>query len=328
MELTVRNAFSPNLVLQPRTFVALGVIASEADNTTVEFDRLLSQVLISLYAHLTIYDDESPAVLLSIIACLTDLLAGMGAGEQPLSESRTVFLLSIFWVAVGLVQLADSQIFMVALNLITQTLRILESKGAFLDYGMSPTLALHRESRFADQATALDASYGVWFSADFSFAFSAHMMRGLKQPSTKQAAMEALMTVLEIAGRSYVQMRGNPNPAMDYVNDHCIGFVIPLLPIQKSIHSVFRMSGLPDHLTEMDLEHVSIIPGTLENGGSKYRQILDRLTPLSDENRAMLMISLLVTLLEGHDISDSEAAFIYGMLAEITLESPELMSMV
>ncbi|KAJ3414836.1 Neurofibromin 1 [Chytridiales sp. JEL 0842] len=336
MSLTMNNAFKPNLALQPRAFVALGVIASEMDHDSAEFDALLGQILVSLYAHLTIYDPENPTVLLSIITCITDLIAGFESAEPTLSNSRISLLLSIFWVAVGLIQLSDPHIFLVTLSLLTHALRILESNGVFSTNGMSPVLSAHRESRFSDQATALDSSYGVWFSADFSFAFSAHMMKGLKHASAKQPSIEALMTILEISGRAYTQMRngnGSNNDVdiggmVDYVNDHCIGFVIPLLPVYRDIPHLLRLSGLPDHLAELDLEHAPALPGSLDNGGSKFRQVLDRLTPLSDENRAMLMITILIALLESNDCSDSEAAFIYGMIAEITLESPELISMV
>ena len=297
-------------------------------------DNVCLRTLSSLAIYLQMYSPENTIILQSIISCLTDLVYSLSlySPSSPFPSSRIEFFKSLFWVVMGLIQIADGTLFTCSLPLMNIIIRSLDDQGAFKAIGLSATLSEHRETLFPTQSTALDAFHGIWFSADFSFAFSGHLMRGIKSPLTKEAAAQALTMMLEVAGRngaSGVDSIVVHDREFHYVEDHCIGFIIPLFPSNVAKASYFfKLSGLPEHLYAIDFANLSTVPGTSESGGSLWRQILDRVTPLSDENRAVLIICMMITMLEGSDCTDSEAAFIYGFLAEVTLEVPELMTMV
>ncbi|KAJ3330367.1 Ras GTPase activating protein ira2 [Blyttiomyces sp. JEL0837] len=309
LSMVVEKTFDLNEAIQPRTFIALGILSSEDCSVEVLF-----QTLSSLLGCLMTYDDNnSVSTVHSITICLVDLIQGLKRTEETFD-----ILKSIFWIGVGLIQLMDSQIFVAAVRLIETVVLVLDEAGAFKEEGLGDTLQLAR-TQLDKAGIELDEILSIWFSADFSYAMAAHLIKGLQMNLTiRQPTMSLLKTLLCISGK-------NPPPRTpeipDYVADHCVGFLVPLMPSHaESVKELFKMAGLADHLLEF--EGYGIV-----DESEKYRQILERLTPFTDANRAVLLVTVMVAILEISE-SETEAAFIYGILAEATLESPETTSLV
>ncbi|KAJ1533315.1 Ras GTPase activating protein ira2, partial [Cladochytrium tenue] len=163
--------------------------------------------------------------------------------------------------------------------------------------------------------TEMDKASSIWFSSDFSFALAGLVLKGLyRSPRMRQATLSFLRTVLGASRR-------NPPPdyaPMYYVADHCLGYVMALLPSYAgNVKALFRRAGLPPYLLSAEVEDLD---------ESWYRVVLDVLPPFADPNRPLLMVTVLTALLELTEV-EAEISLIYGLMSEITLESPETVSL-
>ncbi|KAJ3209839.1 Ras GTPase activating protein ira2 [Entophlyctis luteolus] len=322
LKLILASTFNFNYV-QSRTFVALGVLSSEA--STLD---LLFRCLSSLMGYLSLYEESELTNLnVSIVVCIIDIVNGL-----PKTTAILMLLKSLFWVAVGLIQISEPLIFAAGVRLATTIITILDQHNQFSDLGFNATLA---ESRgvFLKLAMDLDDMTGIWFSADFSFAFAANVVKGFKgDKSTRELTKSLLLLALEVSGRN--PPKGSAATGYDYVADHCVGYIIPLLPVTPAIglKELFVMGGVDGSQLEFEwaVPTKHVIKFAIGSGKAteieetnKFREILDRLTPLTDRNRSVLMLTLMVGILEITE-AESEAAFIYGFLSEATLQAPEI----
>ncbi|KAJ3346803.1 Ras GTPase activating protein ira2 [Entophlyctis luteolus] len=322
LKLILASTFNFNYV-QSRTFVALGVLSSEA--STLD---LLFRCLSSLMGYLSLYEESELTNLnVSIVVCIIDIVNGL-----PKTNAILMLLKSLFWVAVGLIQISEPLIFAAGVRLATTIITILDQHNQFADLGFNATLA---ESRgvFLKLAMDLDDMTGIWFSADFSFAFAANVVKGFKgDKSTRELTKSLLLLALEVSGRN--PPKGSAATGYDYVADHCVGYIIPLLPVTPAIglKELFVMGGVDGSQLEFEwaVPTKHVIKFAIGSGKAteieetnKFREILDRLTPLTDRNRSVLMLTLMVGILEITE-AESEAAFIYGFLSEATLQAPEI----
>jgi neurofibromin 1 len=212
LSLATKAAFTPNPVLQPRAIVAVGVLCSAPSLVT---DDLMAQVLTTLR-------DILPAVKLdldlpmSLIICLTRLF------EHLPPTSR--YFRPMFWVALTLLQIDEPKLFAVSIGLLEVVLRRLDRDSPQCINGScahdARTIYIHMSFRhrawpppltdpvvdvFATTTDGLvqycmqareegglevalakaDQMMGVSFKTSFSFAVTAHLLKGLRAPATK-----------------------------------------------------------------------------------------------------------------------------------------------
>ncbi|KAI8847022.1 hypothetical protein BC829DRAFT_444891 [Chytridium lagenaria] len=311
VSLIVEVTFHYDLAIQPRTFVALGVLSQEGSD-----DGTLFQTLFALYAHLNLFDDGDCNMIVSIVQCLANMAKGFGASTDKSRDS----LLSLAWFS--LVQIANPAVFAAAAGLVATCLQVLDSARAFEESGLAETL-MRARTPLQDATNELDRSFNVWFGADFSFAFGANLLKGLRHHLTRAPTLALLTTLLEVSGRV---------PRDD-------GSGLP--DDSENPFELFKLGGVPGHaiaeatasaeafMTSYSNRMVGLFPSTAQRVGGvqKYKPVLSLFPPLSDEYRAMLMIGMTVVLLENVE-SDSEMRFIYGFLAECANAAPEVFSLV
>ncbi|KAJ3207847.1 Ras GTPase activating protein ira2 [Dinochytrium kinnereticum] len=332
VSLIVEITFHYDLAIQPRTFVSLGILSREGSE-----DGTLFQTLFALYAHLNLFDDGDCNMIVSIVQCLGNMSKGFRAEIERNREA----LLSLTWIGISLIQIANPAIFAAAASLVDTCIKVLDSAKAFEESGLAETL-MRARTPLQDATNELDRSFNVWFGADFSFAFGANLLRGLRHHLTRGATISLLNTLLEVSGRvPREEGSGLPEEWIGKITDHSIGFIVPLLPSAENSFDLFRLGGVPVHaITDAAATSESLIkahnkrvgamfPSTTMRLGAvqKYKSILSLFPPLSDEYRAMLMIGMTVVLLENVE-SDSEMRFIYGFLAECASAAPEVFSLV
>ncbi|ORY52851.1 hypothetical protein BCR33DRAFT_845142 [Rhizoclosmatium globosum] len=306
-ELIVNTTFNFSYV-QSRTFITLGALSR--DNSSVD---MLFRCTSSLMGYLALYEEtELTALNVSITSCITDIIHGL-----PKTPETLHLLKSYFWLAMGLIQLSDVHIFSAGATLLKTIIQILDENGEFRALGFAETL---KQSRSV---------------ADFSFAFTANVLKGLGQEKSRELTVSLLKLALEVSGRNPPD--GVPETGHEYVADHCAGFIIPLLAVTPTseIKELFKLGGVDEELLNFEWavpkaskalangEYVGLAGATLEADEHKFRDILECLTPLTDENRSILMLTLIVSVLEISEL-EAEAVFIYGFLAEATLQAPEI----
>ncbi|RKO91665.1 hypothetical protein BDK51DRAFT_19343, partial [Blyttiomyces helicus] len=286
MSLIASTAFQYNPSIQPRAFVALGCLArNDVD------DDLLYQILIALRGALTLFEDNESHLIVSIIMSLCSIVGGLP------KDSR--YLPSMFWLAMGLIQIGHVPIFHSALSLLLIVLRTLDAHGCFLKDGVAAALMRARKP-IEEAAARLDLAVGIQFTTDFAFAASANLLKGLKHASTKTATTAVLSALLEITTK----------------------------------HSRFGASGGASRPDATDAAEPSspaidpILPPTRvgRDRPPRLRKVLDRLD-LPDSSASMLAVSLMVTMLENADY-ETEVLFIYAFLAEAAVAIPDVFAVI
>jgi neurofibromin 1 len=288
MSLVTSTAFQFNPAIQPRAFVVLGCLARDEVD-----DDLLYQILVALKGALSLFDDGDCSLIVSIVMCLTSIAENL-TKDSP-------YLRQMFWLAMVLVQIGHVPLFPSALNLLEVVLRNLESHGCFAEETPAEFL-MKRRIPIKDTPINIYQSFEV----NFSFAVSTVLLKGLKHPLTVTATSSALTTLLEITCKSRA-IDGKVNPDV-------LGYLTPLLPQAAKNSELHELLWLVGINTNDD--------AAKEGGDAIYRHIFERLT-IPDDNTAMLLISMMVTMLSNAEF-EAEQLFLYGFLAEAAKLLPDV----
>ncbi|KAI7885924.1 uncharacterized protein EV154DRAFT_521553 [Mucor mucedo] len=300
MSLVASTSFQFNPAVQPRAFVALGYLGKEEID-----DDLLYQILVALRGALAIFNDTDTSLVTSIMMCLKNVVESLPGNSR--------YLLQLFWVAVALVEINTGPTFAMAVELIQAVLRALDSGGFFSGYTMVDVL-LDARAPIADVARELDKLCGVNFETHFSFAIAGIFMKGLRYNDVKDAIYQGLCTFLEIERKQC--LRDGILYEDNIIETSTLGYVTGLLPFSaktEAVKDLLKLAGL----TDTDLYNTN---------GRIYAGIFDKFD-IPDETTALLLISLLATMLNSAD-NESERLFIYGLLSEAAITIPEVFSLV
>ncbi|KAL6048749.1 Neurofibromin 1 [Balamuthia mandrillaris] len=281
LSLTTRTAYTPNPALQPRAIIALGVLCNTSSLVT---DDLIYQVLRTLRDVLGTpgqrLDHDLP---LSLVICLTRLL-------EHLSPSSRFFK-PMFWVAIILLEIDDCKLFGVAIGLLEAVLKTMDLHECLDDGITSYCLACREECGLEAILTKADQVTGISFKTSFSFAVSAHLLKGLRTPATKTATARVLSTFVDIAAKKGL-------------GTNVLGYLAALLPVKGD-----------------DMDHLRNLLLPSGEAGSPHQYLFTE-QMLPDTMNAALLFTLLVTILKSSD-SEHEQLFIYESLKEGVLTMPE-----
>ncbi|KAI8388661.1 uncharacterized protein BYT42DRAFT_242275 [Radiomyces spectabilis] len=295
MGLVASTAFHFNPAVQPRTFVVLGCLAREETD-----DDLVYQILTALRGALAVFDENDATLINSIMMCLSNVINSL-----PMDS---MYLKSLFWLAIGLVQMDHAAIFADAVKFLQAVLRALDSRKMFIHASVVDVLMSTRVP-FADIALELDAACGVSFESHFSFAVAGILLKGLNTCEPRDIVLQCLTTFLEI------DLQRTSTPGL--VDAQTLGYVAGLLPAaakEGNLRKLLRLAGLSD----IDLDQMEFsIP---------YVPLFD-VFYIPDNITALLLVSLLVMMLGSMD-SEAERVFLYSFLAEAASSIPEVFSLV
>jgi len=140
-----------------------------------------------------------------------------------------------------------------------------------------------------------DAVTGISFKTSFSFAVTAHLLKGLRTPATKTATARVLSMFVDISAKKAV-------------GSNILGYLAALLPVKGE---------------EMELDHIRqiLLPAGGADAGSLHQYLFTE-QMLPDTMNAALLFTLLVTILKSSD-SEHEQLFIYESLKEGIVTMPE-----
>ena len=167
-ELAKRFAFQFNPALQPRAIIVYGCISkTTSDGEIKALLRILVKALES-FSDIDLID--------SIIMCLTRLL--------PLLPVESKIHKFMFWIALSILQLEETQLYASGLALLEQNLHTLDHMLNLFEN--TPThqqqtlerIMMDAREPLEWQFKQLDASMGLSFKSNFNFALVGHLIKG------------------------------------------------------------------------------------------------------------------------------------------------------
>ncbi|CAG8659125.1 6043_t:CDS:2, partial [Acaulospora colombiana] len=297
MGLVASTAFQYNPAIQPRAFVTLGCLAREEVD-----DDLLYQILVALTGALSCFSENECSLIISIVMCLTNIVENL----QP--DCR--YLQQMFWLAMSLVQIGHIPLFPSAVNLLHVMLKALDSNGFFAEEDIA-TVLLRARRPLEEVAKKMDKEAGVNYE-HFSFAVTAILLKGLKNPSTKTGTQAVLTTFLDIAAK---RVRQSDLPR-NIIHSSMLGYLAALLPASA------KNADMKELLWQCGITDIEIDNSEL---GTTYYKIFEKLE-MPDNQTALLLISIMVAMLQTAD-QEPERLFLYGFLAEAAVSLPEVFSL-
>ncbi|CAG8444039.1 5054_t:CDS:10 [Acaulospora morrowiae] len=296
MGLVASTAFQYNPSIQPRAFVALGCLAREEVD-----DDLLYQILVTLKTALNAFSETDCSLIVSIVMCLTKIV-------ENLTENSK-YLRQMFWLAMALIQIGHIPIFPSAVHLLLTVLRSFDAHNFFAEKDIATVLLSYREP-LKELAEEMDKENGINYN-HFSFAVAAALLKGLKNTTTKTSTVTVLKLFLEIT------FKGLETREQNIIHASMLGYLAACLPASAKTADMKELLWLCG-VFNSELENTEL--------ATTYYPIMDRLD-IPDNQTALLLISLMVTLLQNAD-SESERVFLYGFLAEASITVPEVFALV
>nr|XP_031861450.1 uncharacterized protein CI109_003054 [Kwoniella shandongensis]KAA5528522.1 hypothetical protein CI109_003054 [Kwoniella shandongensis] len=298
MGLVAATCFQHNPATQPQAFTVLGYLASDEVD-----DDLVYQILVAMSTVLSHFTESDSILIISMLRCLSRIIPGL----QP--DSR--YAVSLFWLAVSILQLGHIPIFGPAMELMITALKSINKStpnGSGSDI-MESLLDARRV--MADQARKLDQVVGVSFDTDIGFALIAIMYKGVRHPSTRNITVEAMTELLKMTSNATIG-GGEDEPTVERGSvAYFMGLLSILAGQGEEVKKVFEAAGLGVDSDSVDLSEVGVFD----------------LLAIPDNSTAVLLISLVVALLNNPGGSDAEKVVLYRMLADASAEMPEVLAM-
>ncbi|CAF2935258.1 unnamed protein product [Rotaria sp. Silwood2] len=193
-QLAKRFAFQFNPALQPRAIIVYGCISKTTSDAEI---KALLRILVKALESFSDID-----LIDSIIMCLTRLL--------PLLSPESKIHKFMFWIALSILQLEETQLYASGLALLEQNLHTLDHMlNLFENTSTHQQQTLERIMMDAReplewQFKQLDASMGLSFKSNFNFALVGHLIKGFRHPvqSTVVRTTRVLSTLLSIVAKS------------------------------------------------------------------------------------------------------------------------------
>lgn len=297
MGLVAATCFQHNPATQPQAFTALGYLASDEVD-----DDLVYQVLVALSTTLTHFQETDTVLIVSMLRCLARVIPGL------VPESR--YAPTMFWLAVAVLQLAYIPLFAPALELLLTTVRHMNAIGSFQN-GLFDNLLAARKA-VGDSARKLDQICGINFDTDPCFSLVAIMYKGVRHPNTRRLTIATLTEFLRLSTATRTDLNSEDSPL---IGAQSVAFFTSLLPISSAnpsdLKGLFTAAGVD--VAEEELRDLSTL------------SVFDLLA-IPDNSTALLLVTLIVTIL-GQASTDTEKLVLYRLLAEASIEMPEVVAM-
>ncbi|KAJ2930404.1 hypothetical protein H1R20_g6694, partial [Candolleomyces eurysporus] len=308
MSLVTATAFQISPVVQARSFVSLGALAtSEVD------DDFIYQIMVSLKTSLTRVQDNCIITIVSMLRCLCKL--------APALEDQSRYVPLFFWLGVSLLQAGHPSFFEEASSLLTTSLELMEKQGLFRQHTVSSVLLEHRLP--LDSVTQqLDDILGISFDSNFSIALAHIIFKGVRHSALKDSAEIMLRCLLQVTVRS--DRRGMTNGSNKYrevLSPEVLGYFLALLPFSSTTASYSRLlkeSGIDDAW------HVDAGLPDPDRDDTSAPRLTTAFLNINDPHTALLVATVVGTMLGTAQGDDAETEMLYGLLAELAMSFPDI----
>lgn len=357
--LVTSKAFQYNPLIQARAFILLGCLADltgsmleaqlknvlspqDSAATILAFevdDDLLYQILVSLRGSILEWSsigNDSPIV--SIVTCLSKVVR--------ILPDQSRYLAQMFWLGVSIIQYGHIPLFKSGVDLMNATVKSICSRKLPEKYNTDlVTFLLDGRFDFRESACRLDDETGVDFEINFGFGIAALLVKGLRHPSTCDATIDLMQTMLRNmatdADGKILSLNGR-------ISIEQLGIFIALLPTAtkpEEFGKLLLMAGVPEITATQAVEQrknsnfypmpsfgkqkdVAITATASPNSspeGERSIGLFKYLAPM-ENNIALLVVTLLSALLQQSSVSDAERQLLFNFLADSARQVPAIVS--
>ncbi|KAF7329572.1 Ras-GAP domain-containing protein [Mycena kentingensis (nom. inval.)] len=304
MSLVSSSAFQYSPAVQMRSFTTLGSLLTEAD------DDFLYQMLVALRIAMSVTNESDAAIVVTMIRSLAKAAPSLPSGSR--------YLVSLFWLAVALLQCSHIIFYSEAASLLSVTLEGMRDRGMFRHASVS-TVLLEGRDALEPILAQFDAMLSLSFDTNFSFALAAVIFKGLRTSIVKSAAESVLRTLLRITMRPCDLQESEANGFRDTLLPDALGYFIALLPVSVTPASYRRL------LKECNISDASLPELTEDEANVPKVQV--GLLGIDSSHTALLAASFLGVVVSTASGNDAEMEMLYSMLADIGMSYPEIVGM-
>lgn len=274
-------SFTDHPLLQPRAIASLGILCRSPTLVTA---KLIQDLLTLLRSSLASFSARKTDLTVSILLCLTRMT------EQIQSSNQSYFK-AFFWIAMSILQIHDIKIFMGGVQMLEAVVKMYYENDCLKNIGLAAYCNSAKQGSVKGALGKLDQITGADFNSNFSFAVATHLLKGLKNSTTKAVTIRTLSTLVDL-GRE-------PNPA------DLLGYLAALIP---------HKGDDTTHLKQ------TIIRACGESGNPTATLWHNALIP--DLNHAGLLCCYLATTLKSSDF-EHEKLFLFKLFEDGVVFNPE-----
>ncbi|KAL1741753.1 hypothetical protein HDZ31DRAFT_84616 [Schizophyllum fasciatum] len=308
MSLVASSAFQLSPV-QMRCFTVVGALAK----TEVDED-LFYQMLVALRTSLSNATESDTITVVSILRCMCRVIPEMSA------ECRYPAL--CFWLGVGLLQSSYIAFYEEAAWMVRVSLETLDKHEAFGDENLTNYL-LNARSPLEEAACQLDGMLRISFDSSFSFSLAAIIFKGFRHTQLVSAAEAVLRTLLEVTVKWWEREHGEVSQGLC---PDALGYFAALVPVSTTPETLAK-SVKGAHLEQfVDLE--GILEQLIRGEDVEEPLLSIQVCNINDETTALLASTFVVTMLSTAQGDDIESEILFGVLAEIAAQFPQVVTMV
>ncbi|KAF7302288.1 Ras-GAP domain-containing protein [Mycena indigotica] len=302
MSLVSSSAFQYSPAIQIPAFTTLGSLLTEAD------DDFVYQMLVALRMALQQSSESDAAIVVTMIRSLAKAAPSLPLGSR--------YLVSLFWLAVALLQCSYITFYSEAASLLSVTLEGMRERGLFRHASVSTVLLEGRDS-FDPVLTQFDSIMGISFDTNFSFALSAVLFKGLRTSIVKEAAESVLRTLLSVTMRPYLR----EGEVRDALSAEALGYFLALLPVSAT-HTSYRRLLKECNMDESCLPAINPVE---DETNSPRVQV--SLLGIDSPTSALLAASFLGVVVTTTSGNDAESEMLYCLLSDMGISYPDIVGM-
>jgi neurofibromin 1 len=307
MGLATSSAFQYSPAVQMRSFTTLGtLLTQEAD------DDYLYQMLVALRTALQQANETDAAIVVTMLRSLARVV--------PALPDTSRYFVSLFWLAVTLLESSHVVFYTEASLLLSVTLESMRTRGMFRHASVS-TVLLEGRDPLESVLHQFEQVLSISFDTNFSFALASVLFKGMRASIVREEAEAVLRTLLEVTMRPYVREEGEMNGVKDTLGGDALGYFIALLPVSSTPASFRRL------LKECGVGGTAVPEPSGIDDETDAPRVDVALLGIDGATTALLAASFIGAVVTGAQGNDAETEMLYCLLSDLGEAYPEIVAM-
>ncbi|KAJ6515229.1 hypothetical protein C8R45DRAFT_1049017 [Mycena sanguinolenta] len=306
MGLATSSAFQYSPAVQMRSFTTLGtLLTQEAD------DDYLYQMLVALRTALMQANETDAAIIVTMLRSLAKVV--------PALPDTSRYFVSLFWLAVTLLESSHVVFYPEASLLLSVTLESMRARGMFQHSSVSSVMLEGRDA-LDSVLHQFEHFLSISFDTNFSFALASVVFKGMRASIVKEEAEAVLRTLLGVTMRPHIR-EGEMNGFRDALSPEALGYFIALLPVSATAVSYRRL------LKECNIGEGSMPETSGIDDETGAPRIQMSLLGIDGASTALLTASFIGAVITSAQGNDAETEMLYCMLSDMGEAYPEIVAM-
>jgi neurofibromin 1 len=277
-------------------------------------DDFLYQILVAFRAALVQANETHSNTVVSMLRCVCRIV--------PILQKNSRYILSIFWLAVSLLQSSYSAVYVEATILLRTSLESMEEQKMFKDRSVQKVL-MDGRAPLEEVTGQLDRLLKFSFDSSFSFTLAAIIFKGIRLRHFREHAEAALTTLLRITVRAERDpdavngFKCSPSPSV-------LGYFLALLPMSTTVDSYRKL------LRDCNIGDAWHAEAGLRETEQEARVpvVTHSFLGIKDPETALFIATFAATILSTAQGDDAETEILYSILADLGIAYPEIVSLV